>query len=115
MLRISINYAADATTLVLEGKLVGPWVPELEQCWRGVTGTARPAPVVVDLNGVSWVDSKGRALLREMHHTGASLEGRGLLSQFLIHWIVDHQAEGRESKETHVSTHLPQGHRARIQ
>jgi ABC-type transporter Mla MlaB component len=116
MLRISINYTAEATTLLLEGKLVGPWVPELEQCWRGVTGTARPAPVVVDLNGVSWVDSKGRALLREMHRTGARLEGRGLLAQFLIHWIVEQPAEGRDSKETHVSTqHISQGHRARVQ
>jgi ABC-type transporter Mla MlaB component len=115
MLRISINYAADATTLLLEGKLVGAWVPELDQCWRGVTGTGRPAPVVVDLNGVSWVDSQGRALLREMHRTGARLEGRGLLSQFLIHWIVEKQGEGQALKETHVSTHQPEGHRARVQ
>ena len=115
MLRISIDYSAKATTLRLEGKLVGPWIPELEECWRGVTGTTRPAPLVVDLNGVSWVDSKGRALLREMHSTGAALEGRGLLSQFLIHWIVEPHAEGLEPKEPHVSKHLPEGHRARVQ
>ncbi|MGH9557057.1 MAG: STAS domain-containing protein [Terriglobales bacterium] len=115
MLRISIEYTAETTTLRLEGKLVGPWIPELEHCWRGVTGTAKPAHLIVDLNGVSWVDSSGRALLREIHSAGATLEGRGLLSQFLIHWIVDQRAEGREPKEPHVSTHSPEGHRARVQ
>jgi len=115
MLRISIEYRGESTTLRLEGKLIGPWIPELEQCWRGVTGTAKPAHLIVDLNGVSWVDSSGRALLREIHSTGATLEGRGLLSQLFIHWIVDQQAIEFEPKENHAATHSPQGHRARIQ
>lgn len=103
MLRISIKYQPDSTTLRLEGKLVGPWIPELEQCWHGVTDTARPAHLIVDLAGVSWVDSSGRALLREMHSRGAALEGRGLLSQLFIHWII--APPMAEAEEHHVSTH----------
>ncbi len=105
MLRISIKYQADSTTLRLEGKLVGPWIPELEQCWRGVTDTARPAHLIVDLAGVSWVDSSGRALLREMHSTGVTLEGRGLLSQLFIHWIIAPPRTEAAYEESHVSTH----------
>ena len=105
MLRISIKYQATSTTLRLEGKLVGPWIPELEHCWRGVTDTARPAPLIVDLNGVSWVDPAGRALLQEMHRSGATLEGRGLLSQLFIHWIIAPPIAQVEAEERHVATH----------
>ena len=105
MLRISIKYRANSTTLRLEGKLVGPWIPELEQCWHGVTDTARPASLIVDLNAVSWVDPAGRALLREMHHSGATLEGRGLLSQLFIHWIVNQQPRDWKAEENHVAAH----------
>ncbi len=101
MLRISIKYRPDSTILRLEGKLVGPWIPELEQCWRGVTNTARPTRLIVDLAAVTWVDPAGRALLREIHDRGATLEGRGLLSQLFIHWII---APLGEAEVSHVST-----------
>lgn len=102
MLRISIKYQANSTTLRLEGKLVGPWIPELEHCWHGLSSTTKPAHLIVDLAGVSWVDSSGRALLREMHSRGATLEGRGLLSQLFIHWII--APPMAEAEESHVST-----------
>ena len=33
MLRIYIHDEVPVTSFVLEGKLVGPWVKELEKCW----------------------------------------------------------------------------------
>ena len=39
----------------LEGKLAGPWVKELERCWRLAVGTQQSYPVRVDLRkGPSW-------------------------------------------------------------
>jgi hypothetical protein len=34
MLRISIDESEEAVLLRLEGQLIGPWVQDVEQCWR---------------------------------------------------------------------------------
>lgn len=36
MLRIYIHDELPITSIVAEGKLVGPWVKELEKCWETV-------------------------------------------------------------------------------
>ena len=38
MLRIYIHDEVPVTSFVVEGKLVGPWVKELEKCWESVRG-----------------------------------------------------------------------------
>ena len=44
MLRIYIHDEVPVTSIVVEGKLVGPWVNELEKCWETVV-VAHPAQV----------------------------------------------------------------------
>ena len=39
MLRITINNVTQTPSLVVEGKLVGPWVKELEKLWESVLAT----------------------------------------------------------------------------
>lgn len=71
MLRITASDNPRILTFRLEGRLEGPWVNELEQCWRSlIEGESRPA-VCVDLTGVTYVDAAGRARLVEMHEQGA--------------------------------------------
>ncbi len=65
MLKIdTVRNVGGTVTLVLEGRLIGPWVDELRlACARaqsGLTGLA------VDLAGVAFVDRAGLALLREL-------------------------------------------------
>ncbi len=71
MLRITTQEDSVTVRLKLEGKLKGPWVPEMEQCWRTVSST-RDKAVVVDLTDVDHVDSAGRYLLALIHARGAS-------------------------------------------
>ena len=71
MLRITATDNPRILTFRLEGRLEGPWVVELEQCWRSTfDGTSRPT-VCVDLTGVTYIDAAGRARLVEMHEQGA--------------------------------------------
>jgi len=42
MLRITIEEKQNAVVLRLEGQLIGPWVADVEQCWRNVFATPRP-------------------------------------------------------------------------
>src|SRR6185369_7069338 len=56
MLRITIHDSSKATTFKLEGKLAGPWVPELEQCWTTATSASHGRHVVADLAGVTFIN-----------------------------------------------------------
>ena len=63
MLRIS----RQNDCLIVEGRVAGPWVAELEKAAadRGAT-----APTSLDLSGVSYVDAAGAALLRSLAAEG---------------------------------------------
>ncbi len=50
MLRIDIHDGVEATSFTLEGKLMGPWVAELENCWRTAITTE---PIKGDSGAVS--------------------------------------------------------------
>ncbi len=74
MFRITNQAENDRVALRLEGKLCGPWVAVLRECWNEKKQTG--AEVTVDLSGVSFVDSAGRALLREMSTSNAQFIAR---------------------------------------
>ena len=65
MLKISIISDSDqAIQLRLEGKLVGPWVEELQRL--SDEALSHQKAVSLDLERVSFVDSRGVALLRNL-------------------------------------------------
>lgn len=59
--------------LKLEGKLGGPWVDELENCWKDVEAGAHREAIKIDMQGVSYVDFRGRNLLLRLVREGAAL------------------------------------------
>ena len=76
MLRITIHDSARELRIKLEGKLSGPWVEELRQCWRTASSTTAGRTTSLDLSEVDFVDAEGQSLLSEMHRQG-SAAGRG--------------------------------------
>jgi hypothetical protein len=76
MLRISIEDRGAKLHLKLEGRLVGVWVSELEQCWRAVTSRSRQKVLIVDLTNTESVDLAGKYLLTLMHNSGAKFTAR---------------------------------------
>jgi anti-anti-sigma regulatory factor len=74
MLRItSVTVPENATVLKLEGKLLGPWVDELNVACRKADLENRP--VILDLSSLSFVDSQGIAALHELRKRGYRFEG----------------------------------------
>jgi anti-anti-sigma regulatory factor len=63
MLRITANDNPRVLTFRLEGRLEGPWVHELEQCWRSVLDGANKPTVRIDLMDVTYIDAAGKARL----------------------------------------------------
>jgi anti-anti-sigma regulatory factor len=84
MLRIYIHDEVPVTSIVAEGKLVGPWVKELEKCWETVVAAHPRKSMVVDLVHVTFIDSEGRALLTRMRQRGARLLSSGVLINSIV-------------------------------
>lgn len=59
-------------TLKLEGRLVGPWVGELDRAWRPLIPSLGQKKLRIDLREVSFADGEGRKILAEVYRqTGA--------------------------------------------
>ncbi len=89
MLRITPRDRDTGLTLVLEGKLAGPWVAELAQAWSGWQGRIDPAKAVLDMRGVAFIDEAGRELLARIHAEGADLVGSGCYVGPIIQSILN--------------------------
>ena len=84
MLRITTRNIAGDVGLFIEGKLAGPCVSELENCWRRAVAGELPLPAVIDLTDVSFIDANAKQLLAQMHEHGIKLVANGLMSRFFI-------------------------------
>ena len=104
MLRIIVHNGPEALTFQLEGKLAGPWVAELEDCWqKALVGPRRPG-VRVDLTGVTFVDVAGRACLAAMHRQGAEFVAADCLMNAIVAEITSARPPGQrrlESEDKH--------------
>lgn len=86
MLKITRRDEGGTAVIQVEGKLAGPWVKELESCWRSA-GAEQTRPVRVDLTAVSFIDEAGETLLRTMHEERVDLRARGCFTTCLIQSI----------------------------
>lgn len=84
MLRITTQVIGGDVSLLVEGRLAGPCVCELEKCWQRAVAGESPLPTVVDLTDVSFIDSTGKQLLTQMHEHGIKLVANGLMSKFVV-------------------------------
>ena len=87
MLKITTQSDAKLTRLVLEGRLAGPWVEELDRCWTKVAGSGQNL-VVVDLSGVTFIDPDAKALLTKMWQQGAKLHAVGCLTKCIVEEVT---------------------------
>lgn len=88
MLKITIQRKVGGTTLAVEGKLAGPWVKELESCWRSAASAHQMHPVRVDLSSVTFIDEDGNDLLKKMYREGAELVASGCLNRCIVERIM---------------------------
>jgi anti-anti-sigma regulatory factor len=85
MIRITTHDEHAITRLLLEGKLAGEAVGEVERCWRAASATK--AAVSVDLTAISFIDHQGKQLLMKMFEKGTRLVSKGLMAKCFIEEI----------------------------
>jgi outer membrane protein len=88
MLRITTVTKRSKTTLTIEGRIAGPSVGTVEQCWRELYAASPRQKFIVNLCGVSFIDSTGKMLLREMHRHGVEFQAIGCLNQAIVKEIA---------------------------
>jgi anti-anti-sigma regulatory factor len=71
MLRITVHDSTPVLTFQIEGRLVGSWVHQLEECWHSITFGEGKHVICVDLTGVTSIDTVGKACLTALHQQGA--------------------------------------------
>ena len=84
MLKITTHGSEASTRITLEGRLVGPWIAELERCWRESTESTAGRRLIVDLTGVTFVEPEGKALLTRMYQAGAELLASGCCMKSIV-------------------------------
>src|SRR5439155_23283709 len=108
MLRITTEKKRGKMFLSVEGRLAGPWVGALEQCWRELHAAAPREKFHIDLCGVSFIDASGKVLLKEIHRQGGRLIAEGCLNQAVVREIVSDASEKHheKSKERRKGSHI---------
>jgi hypothetical protein len=95
VLRISIERDSSTLSLVLEGRLVGPWVDELRTI--SAIHITRNVPLTVDLEGLTAMDARGQALLDELRQGGATLRCSDVMNQYLVELMARPAGKGQET------------------
>jgi hypothetical protein len=74
MLRITTQEDTGQIRLLLEGKLTGAWVVELEETYKVCRSYRDGREIVADLAGLTAADNAGRYLLSLLRSDGARIE-----------------------------------------
>ena len=75
MFRAEMQWLASGPTLKFEGKLVADWA---EQARCLVTKAILPKGLIVDLTGLSYIDSAGEEFLKWLNSVGADFVARNV-------------------------------------
>ena len=95
MLRITSDRKKGKVVLTVEGRIAGPWVGTLEQCWRELRAASPDQKFRINLCGVSFIDPAGKTLLKEIHRQGGQLVAEGCLNQAIVREISDTGNRGK--------------------
>ena len=107
MIRISEISKGSKQRLLVEGTLAGDWVEVLEKSWLEAQASRNGEPMRIDLSGVTWIDDKGRELLRRMLQDGAELRATGIMTRAVIEEIVEENGGGDATPPSPKPTRLP--------
>ena len=84
MLKISVVDSRTECRLVLEGKLIAPWVAELRTTWMTVDHEIKGRALVIDLGNVAIISQEGENALLELMNAGAKFRCSGVLTKHVI-------------------------------
>jgi hypothetical protein len=96
MLKISIVDTSTQCRIVLEGKLIAPWVAELKKAWKALAADLAGREFVVDAGDVTFISREGENALLELMRHGAKFQCRGVFTRHIVEQLTRrHKRRGR--------------------
>jgi ABC-type transporter Mla MlaB component len=99
MLRITVHDKPGVLTFQLEGRLAGPWVQVLQECWQSALARQRQPILCVDLTEVTAIDAAGRACLATLYRRGAEFIVADCLTKAVVAEITRSPSAGTQKGE----------------
>ena len=84
MLKISTINRPSERRLVVEGKLVQPWVGELRRTWHSAGEDLQGRKLVIDLSDATVIGPEGEEALLELMKEGAKFSCCGVLTKYVV-------------------------------
>lgn len=88
MLKISIVESPTRLRLVLEGKLIAPWVSELRRTWLVAQPQLQGRQPLIDLRDVTHISKEGENALLKLMAEGARFTCKGIFTRRVIEQLV---------------------------
>jgi hypothetical protein len=74
--------------LLLEGKLVEPWITEFKKAWQEANQSLGGKKLLVDLANVTVIGEQGECALFEMMRQGTQFNCSGILNKHVLHQLA---------------------------
>jgi hypothetical protein len=87
MLRITITDGPAEQRWILQGRLVAPWVAELETSWKNSHHRRDSRKCIVDVSDVTLIDDRGEKALLVMRRAGAEFIACGVYTRHVVELI----------------------------
>jgi anti-anti-sigma regulatory factor len=88
MMKVETKDSDGGLIVLVQGRLTGASVPELERCWQAARSERPDRRISVDLKNVTCVDLVGRRLLQSMYQGGVEFVGAGMATQDILDQIL---------------------------
>ena len=93
MLKITIQDGPEAITFRVEGKLIGAWAKELDQCWKAASSIRDRKALIVDLTETLYIDEEGKRVLKKLFRDGAFFRTAGAMTSSVVDEITGKSAQ----------------------
>jgi hypothetical protein len=97
MLKISIIEGYAERRLIVEGKLVGPWVAELRSACKNANSGLFGRKFVIDMRHVTAISQEGENVLFELIQKGVKFRCRGMFTKHVLKQVA-RRANGKPGK-----------------
>jgi hypothetical protein len=84
MLKISVIDSQTQRRLVLEGKLVAPWVAELRRAWQTANVDLEGRDLVIDMVDITSISQESENALEQMMRQGAKFRCHGVFTKHIV-------------------------------